>query len=653
MCGIVGILNYGQLSPAQEKMRRDISIFLVTELIRETETRGKDATGLAVMYGDGKYMGLKMGIQATDFLTRYGKEPTDYEGFTRLWRKCPEQTRAVIAHCRKSSVGNTTDNVNNHPVRVGDIMGIHNGTLTNHDLIFKRLKCGRDGVVDSEAIMRLVHHFTNEGKDPFTTDLLYAVHQRLQGAYTTLILNGNNPYQVAATREGRPMELRLFRPLKMVIIASEIRFLNTAFNRYNQYGRLYNGAWPLARKSDFDDKMVTDSTLMVFNLETPIEADTDVEDLYEERDVWTDHGTLEHWSMVGQQANGYTSVTGDWCPVKKQYVKKGTAQKHAAVSATPTQPQQQTGGATHKSGASETSGAGSQGSSAGTKAGGTGARNETADKTASGGDSAGGSANNSVKSVAGMVYNKDLEKYVKQTANLDAAALKGKPAMVFKDGDLLEAPDAKSSVVNQNHMAEANEESFKQDLIMSPAKVKDSSNPPGDVVEHLQNTVLTDEDIEVIDTSEDPEAAKAAEEFAAKIDRYEDEEEVALDVGCKDVATLKKAPMDIVANNLRKLGVLIGYKKGYADGKRAGGGEESPNGLQKNFRVLKTMTRVLARITGNPQITNVDTAVSETLGAGEEIDSDSLFKIFSASDKDRFPVLRRVETAVAEKENRK
>lgn len=35
------------------------------------------------------------------------------------------------------------DNVNNHPIKVNEIIGVHNGTLENHNKIFTNLGCKR------------------------------------------------------------------------------------------------------------------------------------------------------------------------------------------------------------------------------------------------------------------------------------------------------------------------------------------------------------------------------------------------------------------------------------------------------------------------------------------------------------------------------
>ncbi|RLI56709.1 MAG: hypothetical protein DRO87_07795, partial [Candidatus Thorarchaeota archaeon] len=168
MCGIVGAFAFGEpdADKEMEKIRQEAIIFMTTELLQQTQTRGEDATGVATLFNNGMYIGLKSGEKAVNFISTRGGKETDYEGYVKIWRskvfnkKHPKYARIHVGHCRKSSVGNSFNNDNNHPIVVDPIIGIHNGTLKNHEIIFKKLDCERTGDVDSEAIMRLVHFYT-------------------------------------------------------------------------------------------------------------------------------------------------------------------------------------------------------------------------------------------------------------------------------------------------------------------------------------------------------------------------------------------------------------------------------------------------------------------------------------------------------------
>jgi hypothetical protein len=287
MCGIVGIGFLGSLSRNEEKTRQEIAQYFLTELLVETQARGEDATGVSVVFDNGNYIGLKSGISAVDFITKKNEEEKDktFTGLMNTWTsllkgKNPTDAKIAIAHCRKSSVGNSYDNTNNHPIHIDPIIGIHNGTLTNDSVIFDKLGCGRDGKVDSEAIIRLAYKYTDGGKDPFDIDMMNEIGSRLDGSFTTLIANSNNPYQIGFIREDRPMEVCLVKKLNMLIIASDLSYIKKTLFRYMRISEIFpemfksiNPNWPLLRSSDVTYKTIPNSEVGIFDLTTVTDAD--------------------------------------------------------------------------------------------------------------------------------------------------------------------------------------------------------------------------------------------------------------------------------------------------------------------------------------------------------------------------------------------
>lgn len=288
MCGIIGLLPFGKLDTKQERIRQEIMMYLSTELLQLTQTRGKDATGVCVMFENCEYIGLKMGISAVEFISRFGGKETDFEGFIKIWRKRSVPAKVFLGHCRKPTAGKLTiDNVNNHPIEVGDIIGIHNGTIDNHELIFENLKRKPNGDVDSEAIFQLLHCLTNNGADPFTLDVLNETCKRLQGSYACLAFNGNNPFQVVAFRDSRPIEIALLKPLKLAIIASDSDFIKTALFRLNIMANIYNYGvnFPTIHKNDIDMELLSDDSVYLFDLTKEVNINTSVTSIYESKRV--------------------------------------------------------------------------------------------------------------------------------------------------------------------------------------------------------------------------------------------------------------------------------------------------------------------------------------------------------------------------------
>ena len=73
----------------------------------------------------------------------------------------PTGSTQVLVHVRDYTKGHPTIEANNHPIRHGSVVGIHNGIIVNDEEIFERYGFERahpDMTVDSEAIFALAEH---------------------------------------------------------------------------------------------------------------------------------------------------------------------------------------------------------------------------------------------------------------------------------------------------------------------------------------------------------------------------------------------------------------------------------------------------------------------------------------------------------------
>lgn len=305
MCGIVGIFPIGKLNKKEDRSRLESSLFLFTEILQRTSLRGEDATGVTALFENGDFMIQKMAKSSPEFIGRFGESNKHYNGFLDLCRENPAKLQALIGHCRKSSVGSKS-NENNHPIKAGDIVGVHNGTLNNHDIIFQKLKCKRDGAVDSEAIFRLMHYFTANGKEPFTLEILEEVATRLDGAFSVIAYNVNNPYQIAVMKDKRPMIFTVIKPLKIVVIVSEEKFIDNSLFAYNKIARLYNMAdfIPIAT-SDVNSQIFPENNVGILDLTKEITAETEARDMVIRKDVFK---SIKKWQAPSAYSyNNYNS----------------------------------------------------------------------------------------------------------------------------------------------------------------------------------------------------------------------------------------------------------------------------------------------------------------------------------------------------------
>lgn len=149
MCGIAGF----SLS------RRDASIdhsLLTSSLLHGIESRGRHATGVAWTTADWSK-------------GRLHKDAVTASVYTKMYPRIVSQEAATaVLHTRYATQGSPDDNRNNHPIYTGDVVGVHNGTLTNDDELFD-IMAGekiRLGQVDSEAAFAWID--VNYGENPTT-----------------------------------------------------------------------------------------------------------------------------------------------------------------------------------------------------------------------------------------------------------------------------------------------------------------------------------------------------------------------------------------------------------------------------------------------------------------------------------------------------
>ena len=120
MCGIFGVVLGAHSSVTAPELRA-----LVDALFRLSESRGREAAGLALVSGDVIRV-HKQATSATEML-RTAEYDAVYEG----------RTRAVIGHSRLVTNGSQALEANNQPVIAGDLVGVHNGIVVNVDALWE------------------------------------------------------------------------------------------------------------------------------------------------------------------------------------------------------------------------------------------------------------------------------------------------------------------------------------------------------------------------------------------------------------------------------------------------------------------------------------------------------------------------------------
>src|SRR5207248_1677278 len=179
MCGIAGY----SLS-SRSSVDRTLAAQALLAGIAE---RGADAVGYAHRGPGGSYAVVtKQRTPASQLLERL---------------RVPDNATELLVHVRDYTKGHPSIAANNHPVRHGPVVGIHNGIILNDDELLAPYSCARAEprmTVDSEAIFALAAHSRNEPR----------ALEALAGSMAAAWLDRREPGVVyAAHGVGRPLWL--------------------------------------------------------------------------------------------------------------------------------------------------------------------------------------------------------------------------------------------------------------------------------------------------------------------------------------------------------------------------------------------------------------------------------------------------------------
>src|SRR5829696_6025768 len=177
MCGIAGY-----------SLRPDSCVdrtLAAQALLAGIAERGADAVGYAHRTrGTGPATVVKQRSGASELLDRID---------------VPQAATHLLVHVRDYTKGHPSIAANNHPVRHGSVVGIHNGIIVNDDEILGRFPCARsepDMTVDSEAIFALAEHSTGDPR----------ALEQLRGSMATAWIDERRPDCLHLARGfGRPL----------------------------------------------------------------------------------------------------------------------------------------------------------------------------------------------------------------------------------------------------------------------------------------------------------------------------------------------------------------------------------------------------------------------------------------------------------------
>lgn len=182
MCGIVGFAGKTE------------AVLILLDGLERLEYRGYDSAGVAVVSADGRLQ-----VKKSKGRLSVLRELLDSQN--------PLSGNIGIGHTRWATHGEPNDtNAHPHVGQEGKIAVVHNGIIENYLEIKNSLI--RKGVVfssdtDTEVIVQLLEYYYRKKSN--LMDAVYAVFNRIKGAYAMGILCSDFPGQMVAARKDAPL----------------------------------------------------------------------------------------------------------------------------------------------------------------------------------------------------------------------------------------------------------------------------------------------------------------------------------------------------------------------------------------------------------------------------------------------------------------
>lgn len=218
MCGLVGVL----FRPQRRSPRDFAKILSITTAgLLGNEERGRDATGIAVVQGDGGCQVFKEPVQASAFV--------EMPGYVETLAAVGPDTVCILGHTRLPTKGSPKRRANNHPIVTQDIVGVHNGVIHNDDALFAAHGLPRAGQVDSEILFRMQGQIDPRIYGPRYATAVGTSLNGLRGICAALSVDLRQPTRLLALKYRRPLCLHYEPSLGALFFSSRYVLLRREF----------------------------------------------------------------------------------------------------------------------------------------------------------------------------------------------------------------------------------------------------------------------------------------------------------------------------------------------------------------------------------------------------------------------------------------
>jgi glucosamine--fructose-6-phosphate aminotransferase (isomerizing) len=233
MCSIFGIGLFEDHTVDNTTVIKGI----ISGLLNKAEIGGRSASGIAVMRAktaevirrDLSGSVLSKDKEYLDFADKYMRVGKDESSSDPLV--------SIIGHCRMPTKGSPTNNYNNHPIVTENIIGVHNGVISNDDVLFNKFRKNitRIAQVDTEIIFQLVSHFTRRLGTNETVNAIKKTAKHIKGGYACGMLNVDSPYNLFLFRDGLPIRILYYPEVRAILFATRETFILDAVDPFENH----------------------------------------------------------------------------------------------------------------------------------------------------------------------------------------------------------------------------------------------------------------------------------------------------------------------------------------------------------------------------------------------------------------------------------
>jgi len=195
MCGIFGVICSGEQDRARE---------LAISLLRYSETRGREAVGMAVHDGQ-RIAVLKQGGSPSDFLANPKLHAMLADAVARNQAAGSKRALAITGHSRLATNGSQSNVDNNQPVITRGAVALHNGIIVNDRELAARWGIAPTSELDSEILTRLLRKHLDETND--LAAATRATFRELEGSASISMLFDDLDVLLLATNTGSLFQL--------------------------------------------------------------------------------------------------------------------------------------------------------------------------------------------------------------------------------------------------------------------------------------------------------------------------------------------------------------------------------------------------------------------------------------------------------------